>query len=591
MIAETKLRPDYIVDDASRDSELAVPIFSNGVTIGVIDSEHSQSGYFKERHVQAFRILAAFCGIKITEHRAFEQMHRAEQVKLEADRSKELDRVKNRFITNISHDLKTPLSLIKAPAMQLQKVSSDPAVQKHANYILKNTEHLLRVVGQLLQLNRVDKGLNDLYLEEIDAQSLLQKVGSQYHGLAEKEAVQFKYVAQPAMLQTDRFRLEQILRNLIHNAFRYSGANGVISVTGNQHKDQYFFAVSDNGPGIDSETQQHIFERFFKVDENNHEGTGIGLSLVKEYAESLGGEVTVSSEIGAGTTFTVELPTMVLESVAVKENVPEEPLEEGKPVLLVVEDHADLNAFICDFFENDFHCKSAFDGAEALKIIKEHVPDMIISDLMMPEMDGNTFVRKIREKDTYEHIPVVVLSAKSQVESRTDLYALGADNYLMKPFDISELSAVVHGTLEQRSKLLKRLRHTIGITGNEQHDETVLANEDQPAPPEFLEIAKDVVLAGLDNPNLSVPDVAQAIGIGRNKFQKEMRELTGLSPSVFIRSIRLSEARKLLEEGKLTVSEVAYSVGFNNLSYFTRSFKTEFGELPSEVAADVRIEE
>lgn len=579
LVKETKLRPDYIVDDASRASELAVPIISNGEPIGVIDSEHSQSGYFKERHVQAFRIMAAFCGIKITEHRANARMQQAEQAKLEADRYKELDQLKNRFVTNISHDLKTPLSLIKAPAMQLQKVSEDPKVRKHADYILKNTEHLLRVVGQLLQLNRVDRGLNDLYIEDVEVTSLLRKIGSQYHGLAEKDSIDFRYFAVPATLSTDSFRLEQILHNLIHNAFRYTGPNGKISVEGKNSGEQYVFIVSDNGPGISPEIQNRVFDRFFKGDENNHEGTGIGLSLVHEYAVSLGGGVQLNKNEGEGTTFTVFLPFEVAAESPEKNTEEELESDEGKPILLVVEDHADLNDFICDYFEDRFCCKSAFDGTQALNLMEQQVPDIILSDLMMPEMDGSSFVRKIRETEKFEHIPIVVLSAKSQVESRIDLYELGADNYLMKPFDISELNAVVHGILEQRKKLRNQLHRTLGTV----HDMEVAINEEEIKSPDLIDKARQFVLNQIDNTDLSVPDLAAALGYGRNRFQTEIRETTGLSPVEFIRSVRLVEARKILSEGNLSVSQVAYSVGFNNLSYFTRSFKAEFDMLPSEV--------
>lgn len=582
LVAETKLRTDYIVDDAPRASELAMPIMSNGKPIGVIDSEHSQSGYFKERHVQAFRIMAAFCGIKITEQRVLEQMKQAKKAKMEADRYKELDLLKNRFITNISHDLKTPLSLIKAPAMQLQKISNDPNVRKHADYILKNTEHLLRVVGQLLQLNRVDKGLNELYVEEVEMAGMMQKIGSQYHGLAEKEMTTFDYTTTPTILRTDAFRLEQILHNLIHNAFRYSGAKGAIAVKGIEHQEYYCISVTDDGPGIPLDLQSQVFERFFKADENNHEGTGIGLSLVKEYTESLGGTIVLESEIGKGTTFTIRLPFIASGEQIKKVDSPEIASDEGKPILLVVEDHADLNSFICDFFEERFQCLSAFDGKKALELMESHVPDLIISDLMMPEMDGNTFVQQIRVNEDFAHIPVIILSAKSQVESRIDLYEIGADNYLTKPFDISELNAVVVGVFEHRYKLRESLHKSIAMRGTSVL-KGVEANSPESIEVPLLQKAKAVVLDQLDNSSFSVPDLALALGYGRNRLQKEVREMTGLSPVELIRSVRLAAAKELLEKKSLNVSEVAYSVGFSNLSYFTRSYKNEFGILPSEV--------
>lgn len=577
LIEEIKKNSDYIVDDAVRSSELAMPIICDGKPIGVIDSEHTKNGFFKDRHEQAFRVMASFCGIKITEHRAKESMQQAERVQMEASHYKELDQMKNRFITNISHDLKTPLSLIKAPAIQIQNLATDERIKKHSNYILKNTEHLLRVVGQLLQLNRVDKGLNELYLEEIDARALINKIGGQYKGLAEKENVQFTYESVDASLITDAFRLQQIIHNLVHNAFRYTGTNGRVRLVGAIEKNDFIIRVEDNGPGISEKIQKQVFERFFKVDENNHEGTGIGLSLVKEYTDSLNGQVHLESAEGKGTTFIVTIPFSVSEVAQEQPGVEAQAEDESKPVMLVVEDHADLNDFICTFFEDDFLCISAFDGAQALKEMERHIPDIIISDLMMPELDGNAFIQRVKSNENFEHIPVVVLSAKSQVESRVDLYEIGADNYLTKPFDVSELGAIVHNIMEQRKKLRNRLHSTLDSI--EQSEAKVEKSTEET---QFLESVRVYVVEHLDDSSLSIPEMAKALGYGRNKFQKHMRETAGVSPVEFIRSVRLLEAKTMLQQSGLSISEVAYAVGFNNLSYFTRSFKNEFGMLPSD---------
>lgn len=583
LVEETRNHPDYIVDDAHRDSELAVPILSNGKAIGVIDSEHRLKGFFKERHVQAFHIMASFCGIKITENQARESIQQAAQAKQEAIRYKELDELKNRFITNISHDLKTPLSLIKAPAMQIQNATKSDQVKKHASYILKNADHLLRVVNQLLQLNRVDLGLNELYVEEIEIDKLIGKIATQYSGLAEKDNIQFIVNTDSAVIVTDAFRLEQIIHNLVHNAFRYSGKGGKVELTVQHQKDSLRISVIDNGPGISKDTQTKVFDRFFKADENNHEGTGIGLSLVKEYAESLGGKVELASEPGNGSNFQVTLPATNTKAFSFSESSPDaDELSIGnKPLMLVVEDHADLNDFICGFFDEDYQCISAFDGEEALIKMNEQIPDIIISDLMMPKMNGNTFIETIKSSDNWGHIPVIVLSAKSQVDSRINLYELGADNYLVKPFDIQELSSVVKNVLDQRQKLKQRFQQNYLPDTSVSEEKTVISEENKKQH-ELLQQAVDFVMERIDDSDLSIKYIAESLGIGRNKFQREIKELTGLKPVEFVRSIRLNEARRMLNDQSLNVSEVAYAVGFNNLSYFTRSFKSEFGILPSD---------
>lgn len=449
LVNETNRSKDYVVDDAKRASELAVPIQSRGKVIGVIDSEHSHAGFFKERHVQAFRIMAAFCGIKITEHLAKESIRRAERAQTEANRYMELEQLKNHFITNISHDLKTPLSLIKAPAMQIQRLATDERILKHSDYILKNTEHLLQVVGQLLQLNRLEKGLNELYLEEIDLHTLITKIGSQYSGLAERDQIQFTYESENLKLYTDVFRLEQIIHNLVHNAFRYTGQHGIIHLRAYLVKKDVIIEVRDNGPGISREAKKKVFDRFYKEDVNNHQGTGIGLSLVKEYTHSLGGEIELMTAPGKGSLFTVRIPFSDFGQLPQKDESRLH-IASGKPILLVVEDHADLNAFICSVFEEEYQCLSAFDGQSALRLIEHQIPDILISDLMMPGMSGDEFIRKLRSNESYKNIPVIVLSAKSQLETRIDLYQLGIDNYLVKPFDVNELKAVVKNAVNRR---------------------------------------------------------------------------------------------------------------------------------------------
>lgn len=583
LIDEIKDDTDYIVDDVRRCSELAVPIFSNGEVIGVMDSEHFKNGFFRELHLEAFTIIAAFCGIKITEYRAYESIREAELVKEEAVRIKELDDLKNKFITNISHDLKTPLSLIKAPAMQINKISKDKQVLNHANYILKNTEHLLRVVNQLLQLNRVDKGLNELYTEEIAVDHLVAKIATQYRGLAEKDAIVFTASSDAITMYTDAFRLEQIIHNLVHNAFRYTGKNGKISLIIEKHKDQLLIKVSDNGPGIAPEMKNKVFDRFVKIDVNNHEGTGIGLSLVREYARSLNGEVSLESTLGEGTTFSVRLP--INKNMANNKDHDEETIafdSTNKPVLLVVEDHADLNEFICSAFEHKFQCIAAFDGEEALRILQKTIPDIIVTDLMMPKMEGSEFIRALRENDRWNHIPIIVLSAKGQVESKVELYDLGVDNYLVKPFDIEELEAVINSTCEQRRRLsqLFQRNYLFPLDGSLNNS---LNDEDTPLEKNDL-VSKTVayVLENLDDAELNVTSIGKALNVGRNKLQKEIKEATSLTPVEFLRSIRLSEARKLLADPQRQVSEVAYMVGFNNLSYFSRAFKNEYDLLPSE---------
>lgn len=584
LIKETSTYRDYVVDDALRNSELSVPIISDGKVIGVIDSEHSQNGFFKERHVQSFTIIASFCGIKITEYNARESIKQAELAKEETEKYKELDELKNHFITNISHDLKTPLSLIKGPALQISEQTTDKNTQKLAQYILKNTEHLLKVVNQLLQLNRVDKGLNELYIEEVNVDTLIQKIAGQYEGLVNSKKIKLMVTSESLLLKTDTFRLEQIIHNLMHNAFRYSPLNSEISLSSKiiaENKLQ--ICVTNTGNGIPNAVKDKIFDRFFKVDVNNHEGTGIGLSLVKEYAQAIGGAIRLDETYTSGARFILTLPieNVVEKSTKVVENDQLENQIASKPIMVIVEDHPDLNNFIYDYFEESFQCFQCFDGAEGLKKIKELEPDIIVSDLMMPHTDGKTMIKGIKQEENLAHIPIVVLTAKEQTESKIDLYSIGAENYLVKPFDILELSAIVSSILAQRQRLKFCFKENYFTPS------ASFESIDIPKKNDFIQQAIAIVHAHIDDSQFSVAQLMKELNLGRNKLQQEIKEHTGLTPVEFMRSARLIEAKNRLETSNVTISEVAYNVGFNNLSYFTRSFKAEFGMLPTDIKKSV----
>jgi signal transduction histidine kinase/DNA-binding response OmpR family regulator len=583
-VPDTLLFSGYIVDDQPRNSELAVPIMSNGKPVGVIDSEHTKRGFYKDRHKQAFRIIASFCGIKITEHLAHKSLEAAALAQTEADRYRELDELKNRFITNISHDLKTPLSLIKAPATQLARESKDQQTRNLAGYILKNAEHLLKVMNQLLQLNRVDKGLNQLYVNEFDTAKLLNNITAQYEGMISNKNIQFFAEVQSLKLKSDEFRLEQIIHNLLQNAFRYTPKGGGVSLTCHQHDSKLKIVVSDTGPGIPEAFRERVFERFFKVDVNNHEGTGIGLSLVKDYTTALGGSVELNENPGGGSIFQVYIPVDFEPDVDSNHNIQnfeETPADTSAnlPVLLIAEDHPDLNNFICNAFENEFRCIQAFDGHEALNKIRETLPDIIVTDLMMPDTDGEALIVRIRADEATAHIPIIVLTAKNRLQSKIDLYNLGVENYLTKPFEIDELRAVIDSLLSQRKRLrelfgqrfLLPVETTINLPESESTEEAGIVRQ-----------AIQWVLENLEKDSIGVSDLTADLNMGRNRLQREIKAATGLTPVEFIRSVRLHEAKKMLASRNYHVSEAAYACGFNNLSYFTRRFKSEFGVLPSE---------
>ncbi len=574
-VSDTSLEEKYIVDDAQRASELAVPIFSGDEVVGILDSESPFVNYYGHHHLQIFEVIAAFCGIKITDERAKDQIREAEGARQLAEQFKELDELKNRFISNISHDLKTPLSLIKGPVQQILRGSEHEETLKNAGYIQKNTDHLLHMVEQLLQLQRLDHGLKHLYPERFLLQDILKPLEEQFASMAEEKQIRLDSDYPHLFLFTDRFKLQQCVHNLLQNAFRYAPKGGKVSIRAFVDKDGLHIQVQDDGPGVQAESRNKIFDRFYKTDVNNHEGTGIGLSLVREYMQMIGGEVDYRQSEWGGAAFILHLRVENVEEGeqgSISENPTSDP---GKVVVLVVEDHPELNEFIASILRSEYQVLQAFDGEQAWKICQEEIPDLVVADLMLPGMQGEELLSRIKERDDLAHIPVVILSSKSKVPDKVELYAMGAENYLVKPFDASELSAVVQNCFLRRRQLQElffKSREAVEDLDETQSNEAKLPGR-----------AMAIILENLDDPRLNGQFLCDQLGLGRNRLQRELKTTTGLSPAEFIRSVRLNEAQKMLRNPGLNVSEVAYSVGFNNLSYFTRAFKAQFDFLPSEL--------
>ena len=591
-IPELRYSKDATVESIY-ESELAVPIIIEEEVLGVIDTRNSMKGFYMERHELLLSVIASFCAIKIKESIAKESLLKARKAEEEMAYYRELNKLKEQFITNISHDLKTPISLIKGPAQLLMQTDDVAESKRLSKYILKNSEHLFGMISQLLELNHLDRGINKVRLEMVDTKKLMKSICDQYEGDLIQRKIRFETILESPSIYSDRFRVEQIVHNLLQNAFKHTPDEGkvLLKVTANENN-ELCILVKDNGPGIPMDLHDQVFERFFKVDENNHEGTGIGLSLVKEYVSDLNGSVQLESSPGNGAAFSIFLPiqeeTAVLQpSVDLPETKQEALSSESKPIMFVIEDNVELNEFICSFFEGEYCCVSALNGEEAMELMNQQVPDIILTDLMMPKKDGESLVKEIKEREEWNHIPIIVLTAKSNINERIALYEMGIDNYIEKPFEVFELKAIVDKTLNLHRALRDKLHQH--LLRENAHSENTSTIEDQHQD-SLLNQLYTLVLENLHNKDLNVPFLNAKLGTGRNALQREVKSLTGLTPSEFIRSIRLGEAKKLLESKQYNVSEVAYQVGFNTLSYFSRSFKLEFGILPSEFMENLPVE-
>jgi len=529
-----------------------------------------------------------------------------EKEHFELEKVKEIDRIKTSFFTNISHEFRTPLTLIKGPVQDLmEEYANHPKTRERLKLIQRNSDLLLKLINQLLDLAKLESGSLKIEKSEGDLTVFIGAVSRSFSSLAQNKNITFSVELPEEHFHAlfDKDKLETILINLINNAIKFTPEGGSVTVKARVEKSNLLLSVKDTGIGVPEDQQKAIFERFHQVSEAHQEvGTGIGLALVKELVALMGGTIEVKSKVGEGSMFGIMLPIEIGETVAgyqlpvtgeeVLSSDSEQPetgdrqpateltLKEdeapAKPHILIVEDNTDLRAFIIDSLGNEFHFLEAADGKQGLDKAIENVPDLIVSDVMMPEMDGITMAGKLKSDVRTSHIPIIILTAKSTEESKLSGLQKGADDYLTKPFNKQELLLKVRNGVMSRMKLREKIR--LELMKEAPKIEVASADE------QFLMKVKEAIHQRLSDEQLSVESVAEEIGLSRAQLYRKVTALTGVSVNELIRSFRLKKAAQLLEQNWGPVSQVAYEVGYSNLSYFSKVFKEEFGVLPSEYA-------
>jgi len=503
---------------------------------------------------------------------------------------KELDHLKTKFFSNITHEFRTPLTLIQGPADNLLEKTSDKEAIQQLHLIKNNSQRLLKLINQLLDLSKLDANEVKLDIKPLNLAALTRTVLSQFTSMAEARNINFQWQLTEPMptVLGDAEKIETIIINLVSNALKFTPANKQVRVSTHYQDGTFVFKVEDTGRGIPANKLAHIFDRFYQVeasDSSHAEGTGIGLALVKEYVELMKGIIHVESLPGNGTTFTVTLrftPTThtVIDEVApvTTEFHSEQPLETNGtpnlPLILLVEDNEDIRTLIKTCLRSSYRYSEARHGKEGLEKARTEIPDLIISDLMMPEMDGLEFCTRIKKDSYTNHIPFIMLTAKAADEHKITGLQTGADDYLIKPFNKQELILKVQNLIHLREKLQEQIK--LNLLTKTSPVQVASASE------QFIMKAKTFVEAHLADNSLSVETLAAELNLGREQCYRKILALTGLSPSAFIRKLKLQRAAQLIAAQAGPVSQVAYQVGYENLSHFSKAFKEEFGKLPSE---------
>lgn len=515
---------------------------------------------------------------------------RIHQIELQQEKEAQVNEMKLRFFTNISHDLRTPLSLILSPIEELQGKATDPEQKGLLNVVRKNADNLQTLVNQILDFRRLEFGREKLVLSYGDIVQHLSDICNTFRLKAAKENIRlsFSSIAEHVDTIYDKDKLSKIMMNLLSNAFKYTPAGGEISIGLNISDDKFVVTVSDTGCGIPDDEKPHIFERFYMASDTGRPGmgSGIGLHIVREYIQLHGGAITVSDNPGGqGTQFAFTLP-MRKQALTAVENHNNEPTpdetseacdeqeERGKTILLV-DDNKDMLEYMRTSLSKYYNIITAANGAIALELLKDNDVDLIISDVIMPEVDGFTLCRRVKTDITTSHIPVVLLTAKTMSADELAGLEAGADDYITKPFSLNILRQRICNLLERSASQHERFVSEADIAPSEI---TVTSLDER-----FLERAIAIVENHIAEADFSVETFSAEMGMHRAQLYKKLQHITGKSPLEFIRLLRLKRGRQLLEQSGLYVSEVAYKVGFNSPRIFSKYFKEEFGITPNSL--------
>ena len=581
------------------------------------------------------------------------------RLKHEVSVEQQISDIKLRFFTNISHELRTPLTLIAGPVEQVLKNDKLPTDAREQLVVVeRNTSRMLRLVNQILDFRKIQNKKMKMQVQRVDIVPFVRKVMDNFEAVAEEHRIDFLFQTEKEHLYlwVDADKLEKIVFNLLSNAFKYTPNGKMITMFIREDENTVSIGVQDQGIGIAENKKKSLFVRFENlVDKNlfNQASTGIGLSLVKELVEMHKATISVDSRLGEGSCFKIDFlkgkehydketefiledaeapvrmgqvvdianssiqsETLIPDDSEKIEAVYEEDAakeENSKELMLLVEDNQELREFLRSIFSPMYRVVEAADGREGANKALKYLPDIIISDVMMPEKDGIEMTRELRADMTTSHIPIILLTAKTTIESKLEGLEYGADDYITKPFSATYLQARVENLLMQRKKLQSFYRDSLmhinmSVTSGElpastkamaeeekkivserEEEQTQLQSQQQPTIPDmspndrkFMDKLVELMEQNMDNGDLVVDDLVRELAVSRSVFFKKLKTLTGLAPIEFIKEIRIKRATQLIETGEFNMTQISYMVGINDPRYFSKCFKAQVGMTPTE---------
>ena len=561
--------------------------------------------------------------LKEEKNEAIQQNTKAQQTlfeeKMRAEKLEELDVLKTKLYTNITHEFRTPLTVIMGINDELSETTNQLSLPKekkekilqNQQLIHRNSENLLTLVNQLLDLSKSDSQLIDLQLKQGDIITYLNYLTESFFSKAKEKDIRLVFYSELSslMMDYDEQKIQHIAYNLLSNALKFTPEKGKIimhaSNIDHTEKPMLQLIVKDTGIGIPEDQLAFIFDRFYQVDDSHTrqvDGSGVGLSLTKDMVELMSGDISVDSQVDVGTTFTVRLPitnqaekdqTLKSDRQAIitqelslqgQDDIPTDiNPEDDKPILLIAEDNKDVFTYLQQVLGQSYQIIKAHNGEEGINKAIAYVPDLIISDVMMPIKDGYELTSTLKKDTRTSHIPIIILTAKASDSDKMTGLKTGADAYLYKPFNKEELRIRIAQLLESRNKLRdhyaalynETIKDSNGAERQNTQESKPLDREE-----EFLQFLQEIIHDDLKNQNLNAAYLAQKAGISQSQLYRKLKALTGETPNSLIKDIRLQKSLPLLKDLDNHISEVAYEVGFNNPSYFTRSFHKKFGLSP-----------
>ena len=577
-------------------------------------------------------LIIILIAIIFIRNRRIRAQYALELERLKSEKLLELDHLKSQFFANISHEFRTPLTLIMGPLEKLLSKSQDNSDKKELGIAKKHAGKLQDLINNLLAISKLESGKMLLHASEIDIVKQVRIYLQSFESLAKQRNIDLKFTSEKKEIKAfiDQEKFEQVLNNLLSNAFKFTPEGGLIEVTVSSQRsavsgqvisvkgdltanrrlptadlmaNSLIISITDTGPGIPTTHLPHIFDRFYQVNDDNgrsFQGTGIGLALSKELVKLHHGEIQVESEVGKGTAFTIFLPLgkdhlkeeeidssqrSAVGGQQFDEDLTTRNLEPGTKkeasLLLIVEDNTDMRSYIKGYFEKEFRLLEAVNGLDGFEKSVENIPDLIISDVMMPVMDGNELCGKIKKDERTSHIPVILLTARASKESRMEGLETGADDFITKPFDGDELQVRVKNLIDQRMRLSAVLERKIQKSTSDSKpdfEDSGITSMDE----KFLQNVFIILEEHYADPQFNAIVFSKAVGLSRMQLHRKISALTRHSPGDFIRTYRLNVAAQLLRKKSGTVAEIAYDVGFNSPSYFAECFRKQFGQRPSE---------